>query len=82
MTRRSSTSLNQSVSLVSRSLSSSTETTSSYAATFARKISGYAGENAAEAIAEAFSDVYCNGRNALKESHAIVYELKKYLKKS
>lgn len=57
-------------------------TSDAAAATFARKISGYAGENAAEAIAEAFSDVYCNGRNAHKESHAIVDELKKYLKKS
>ena len=52
------------------------------AATFARKISGYAGHNAAEAIAEAFSDVYCNGKNAHKESHAIINELNKYLKKT
>lgn len=38
----------------------------------ARRISGYAGQSASEAIAEAFSDVYCNGRRAKKESRAIV----------
>lgn len=42
-------------------------------------ISGYAKQNGPEAIAEAFSDVYCNGRKAKRESTAIVNVLKKYL---
>lgn len=36
------------------------------------KVSGYATRNNMEAIAEAFSDVYCNGSKASKESKAIV----------
>lgn len=44
----------------------------------AKVISGYAGHNAAEAVAEAFSDVFCNGRNAKRESQAVVNELNKY----
>ena len=35
-------------------------------------ISGYAQQNAKETIAEAFCDVYCNGKKASKESRAIV----------
>ena len=44
----------------------------------ASKISGYAKFSPAEAIAEAFADVYCNGSKARKESSAIVTELNKY----
>lgn len=46
----------------------------------AGKISGYAKYNAHEAIAEAFADVYCNGKKAHKESQAIVNVMDKYLK--
>jgi len=46
----------------------------------ARKISGYATVSNAEAVAEAFSDVYCNGNKATKQSRAIVNELNKYVK--
>lgn len=46
----------------------------------AGKISGYAKYNAREAIAEAFADVYCNGKKAHKESQAIVNVMDKYLK--
>lgn len=46
----------------------------------AEKISGYALQSNAEAIAEAFSDVYCNGKKAHKESRAIVDVINKYLK--
>ena len=46
----------------------------------ARKISGYATYSNAEAIAEAFSDVFCNGKNAHSESHAIVNVINSYLK--
>lgn len=49
-------------------------------ANMAKKISGYATENYKEAIAEAFADVYCNGKNAKKESHTVVNTLKSYLK--
>lgn len=45
---------------------------------FRSKISGYASRNNAEAVAEAFADVYCNGNNASKESRAIVTALNKY----
>ena len=45
----------------------------------ARAISGYATTTNAEAVAEAFADVYCNGRNARFESRAIINTLKKYL---
>lgn len=46
----------------------------------AKKISGYATHSNAEAIAEAFSDVYCNGKKATKESIAIVNVMNSYLK--
>lgn len=46
----------------------------------AKKISGYATHSNAEAIAEAFSDVYCNGKKAHKESIAIVNVMNSYLK--
>ena len=49
-------------------------------ADMAGKISGYAKESARECIAEAFADVYCNGKNAHKESQAIVNVMNKYLK--
>ena len=45
---------------------------------FTAKISGYAKQNHAEAIAEAFSDVYCNGKKAARESKAIVDVLNTY----
>ena len=47
----------------------------------ARRISGYAGRNESEAIAEAFADVYCNGRKAKAESRAIVNELNSYFRR-
>lgn len=47
----------------------------------ASKISRYATTSNAEAIAEAFSDVYCNGSKAKKESKAIINVINKYLKK-
>ena len=46
----------------------------------ASKISGYAKYSNAEAIAEAFSDVYCNGKSAKRESQAIVNVMNGYLK--
>ena len=46
----------------------------------ASKISGYAKQSNAEAIAEAFSDVKCNGKKAKSESKAIVNVINKYLK--
>lgn len=45
-----------------------------------QKISGYAKTSHAEAIAEAFSDVFCNGKKARSESKAIVDVLNGYLK--
>ena len=45
----------------------------------ASKISGYATYSNAEAIAEAVSDVYCNGKKARSESKAIVNVVKSYL---
>ena len=42
------------------------------------KVSGYAKQSNAEALAEAFSDVHCNGKKASKESRAIVAEINKY----
>ena len=48
---------------------------------FVSKISGYAKHNNAEAVAEAFADVYCNGTKARKESRAIVKSLNKYFGK-
>lgn len=50
------------------------------AKSLSEKISGYAKENFAETVAEAFADVYCNGQNAKRESHAVVNELNKYYK--
>jgi hypothetical protein len=47
----------------------------------ASKISRYATTSNAEAIAEAFSDVYCNGTKAKNESKAIINVINKYLKK-
>ena len=46
----------------------------------ASKISGYATHSNAEAVAEAMSDVYCNGKKARAESRAIVGVMNKYLK--
>ena len=46
----------------------------------ASKISGYATHSNAEAVAEAMSDVYCNGKKARAESRAIVDVMNKYLK--
>lgn len=45
----------------------------------ANAISQYATASNAEAVAEAVCDVYCNGRNAKAESHAIVNVIKKYM---
>lgn len=47
---------------------------------FRAKISGYAKKNDAETVAEAFSDVFCNGSKAKSESRAIVNVLNGYLK--
>ena len=44
------------------------------------RISRYATHSNAEAIAEAVSDYYCNGKKARSESRAIVNTLKSYLK--
>ena len=46
----------------------------------ASNISGYATHSNAETIAEAVSDVYCNGKKAKSESRAIVNVMDKYLK--
>lgn len=46
----------------------------------AEKISGYATYSNAEAVAEAFADVYSNGAKAKKESSAIVRILNRYAK--
>lgn len=46
----------------------------------AKKISTYATHSNAEAIAEAFLDVYCNGKKVHKESQAIVNVINSYLK--
>lgn len=43
------------------------------------KVSKYAKENYAETIAEAFADVYCNGKKAGRESTTIVNELNRRL---
>ena len=47
---------------------------------FRSAISGYATKNNAECIAEAFSDVFCNGSKAKKESRAVVKVIDSYLK--
>lgn len=44
-------------------------------------ISGYGQSSNAEAIAEAFADVYCNGRKASKASRATVGVLNEYLRR-
>lgn len=44
---------------------------------FVANISGYAQQDYAEAVAEAFADVYCNGRRAKPESSAIVRQLER-----
>ena len=44
---------------------------------WAGRISGYASESYAEAVAEAVADYYCNGTKAKAESHAIIDEIKK-----
>ena len=54
--------------------------TKSAAVEKANRISGYAKTNNSECIAEAFADVYCNGKNAKAESHSVVNTLNKYLK--
>ena len=46
----------------------------------AAKISRYATQSNAETIAEAFSDVFCNGNKARAESKAVVNVLNKYAK--
>lgn len=43
-------------------------------------ISGYARSNYGETIAEACTDVYCNGQNASKASRAIMAEIKSILR--
>lgn len=43
------------------------------------RISGYAGQDNAEAIAEAYADVYCNGRRAKADSKRIKAVLDRYL---
>lgn len=45
---------------------------------FRSKISGYGSGDNAEAIAEAFADVYCNGSKAGKESKAVVRMMNNY----
>ena len=45
---------------------------------FMAKVSGYAAGDYAEAVAEAFADVYCNKGRAKSASKAIVKELNKY----
>lgn len=47
---------------------------------FSKNISGYATTNAAEAVAEAVCDVYCNGSKASGASKIVVDILNKYLK--
>ena len=46
----------------------------------AKSISGYAKKNHAETVAEAISDVYCNGSKASKASRSIVDVVNGYLK--
>lgn len=45
---------------------------------FRGKISGYGKQSNAEAVAEAFADVYCNGRRAKRESREVVNVLNSY----
>lgn len=44
-------------------------------------ISGYGKSSNAEAIAEAFSDVYCNGNRASRASRSVVSVLEEYLRR-
>ena len=44
-------------------------------------ISGYAKQNHAEAVAEAYADVYCNGTRANRVSQAVVTELERLLRR-
>lgn len=46
-----------------------------------KSVSGYARSDNAEAIAEAFSDVYCNGNNASRASRTIVGVLDEWLRR-
>ena len=46
----------------------------------ANAISRYATTSNAEAVAEAFTDCYCNGKKAKAESRAIMAVVDKYLK--
>lgn len=55
-------------------------TGASNVSSFRSAISGYATHNNAETVAEAFADVYCNGKNARRESQAVVSELNKILR--
>lgn len=48
---------------------------------FRKKISGYADHNNAETLAEAFADVYCNGKKAKRESREVVNILNEYLRR-
>ncbi len=48
-------------------------------ASFAKRISGYAESNPAETIAEAYADVYCNGKKARRESREAVKVLEDIL---
>ena len=45
------------------------------------KVSGYAKSSNAEAVAEAFADVYCNGSKASRESTTIVNILNEYMRR-
>ena len=45
------------------------------------KISGYGKSSTAEAVAEAFADVYCNGNKASRESRTVVDILGEYLRR-
>lgn len=56
------------------------QTKHSKQSSFQKAISNYAAKNPAETVAEAISDVYCNGKGAKAESQAIAKVVKKYLK--
>lgn len=47
----------------------------------ASAISGYAARDKAEAVAEAYADVYCNGNGAKAESRAVIAELERILRR-
>lgn len=46
-----------------------------------RGVSGYGASSNAEAVAEAFSDVFCNGNKASRESRTIVNILNEYMRR-